>query len=152
MKTPKTLLSITACALISLSAFAAGDTVAPQTLSGAALYRDTVAIGYSSTTHFTQGAPLMMTGMQCFATANLGTNSVIQGLSNVTVSVATSVSSTSTGTWSAATVQVSSNGTWWISLTNLPTSSTIYWQCRLTDSLTNVYYYQQQIIKADPHL
>ena len=93
-----------------------------------------------------------MTNMTCFSSTDLGTNSIRQGLSNVAVAVATSISSTTTGTWSAAVVQVASNGTWWIALTNLPAANTIYWQCRLTDSLTNVYYYQQQIIIADPHL
>ena len=128
------------------------DPVQPQTLDGVALYRDVTSINYSTNIHFTQGATILMTNMVCYSTANLDTNSVIQGLDVVTVEVATSVSSTSTGTWSSATVQVASNGTWCATIDALPTASTVYWQCRLTDSGTNTYYYQQQMLYADPHL
>ena len=138
--------------LCPLSSAPAADAVQPQTLDGVKLYRDVTSIAYSTNTHFTQGASLLMTNMVCYSTADLGSNSVIQGLSTVTVEVATSTSSSSTGTWAEAAVQVASNGTWYLTLTNVPSASAVYWQTRLTDENTNTYYYQQQILYADPHL
>lgn len=138
------------CALIVLAN--PDDPVQPQTLDGVELYRDVTSIAYSTNVHYTQGATLLMTNMVCYSTADLGTNSVIQGLDAVTVEVATSTSSTTTGSWTSATVQNITNGTWWVIVDAIPSASTIYWQCRITDSVTNVYYYQQQMLIADPHL
>jgi FtsP/CotA-like multicopper oxidase with cupredoxin domain len=150
----KRLCIIVAAAVLSCAGARANpdDYVQPQTLSGIALYRDVTGIAYSTNIHFVQGASLLMTNMVCYSTANLGTNRVIQGLDEVRGEVATSVSSTTTGTWHTAAVQVASNGTWHLTLDAIPTASTVYWQCRLTDSVTNTYYYQQQILYADPHL
>lgn len=150
----KKILALTAVLAVAAGLLFANpdDPVQPQTLDGVNLYRDVTSIGYSTNIHFTQGASLLMTNMVCYSTANLGTNSVVQGLDVVTVEVATSVSSSTTGTWSEASVQDITNGTWTINLTTLPTASTVYWQCRITDSGTNTYYYQTQMLYADPHL
>ena len=141
------------CAVLCAFPSSAADAVQPQTLDGVKLYRDVTSIDYSTNTHYTQGASLLMSNMVCYSSADLGvSNSVIQGLSTVTVAVAYSTASTTTGAWNTATVQIATNGTWYINLTNIPSASVIYWQCRLTDLATNVYYYQQQMLHADPHL
>lgn len=146
------LISLICLLTVSLGLPArAADAVQPQSLSAVNLYRDVTTIDYSSAVHFTQGAPLLFTNMVCWSTAS-GTNAVKQGLDSVTVQVALSTSSTTTGTWQSATVQVASNGTWSATTTNLPAVSVVYWQCKITDVNTNVYYYQQQMIHADPHL
>lgn len=147
----KSVLSVLSVLLCLCLPARAADAVQPQTLSAVNLYRDVTAIDYSSAVHFTQGAPLLFSNMVCWSTAS-GTNAVKQGLDSVTVQVALSTSSTTTGAWQTATVQVASNGTWYATTTNLPAVSVVYWQCKITDVNTNVYYYQQQMIHADPHL
>lgn len=143
-------LAILVCARPAVSL--ADDVVLPQALADVALYRDVTGINFTTNIHYTRGASMLMTNMTCYATADLGTNSVLQALTGVTVAVASSTSSSATGTWSEATVQVAANGTWWIIIPALPESSAVYWQCRLTDSYTNTYYYQMQMLHADPHL
>ena len=145
------IIGIIAVVLVG-SGLVMANPIQPQTLNSAKLYRDEVSITYVTNIHFTQSATLLVTNCTLYSSADLGTNSTIQGLSNITVEVATSSSSTSTGTWSTATVQIATNGTWWIRLADIPAASTIYWQCRITDATTNVYYYQQKMLYADPHL
>ena len=65
----KRLSILSILSLCLLSSALADDTVAPQTLSGVALYRDVVTINYSTNVHYTQGASLRMTNMQCYSTA-----------------------------------------------------------------------------------
>lgn len=152
MKRLLTLAMVCMLVMVAARAARADDPVQPQTLNGVALYRDTTGYNYTTNTHYTRGASLLMTNMACYATADLGSNSVIQPLTGVTVEVAMSTSYSATGTWYAATVQTATNGTWGVSLQEIPDASTVYWQTRLTDAATNVYYYQIQMLYADPHL
>lgn len=137
---------------LPLIALADGDAVEPQKLDGLSLYRDVTSIDYSTNVYYTQGATFLFTNMVLYSTADLGTNSVLQGLSNVTVEVAMSTSSSSTGTWETASVQVPTNGTWYCIYSDVPEVSNPYWQCRITDASTNVYYYQKQMLHASEHL
>jgi len=147
------LVPVLATILCALCAFASpDDTVQPQTLDGVKLYRDVGPVLFTTNITYTQGAPLRLTNVVCYSTANLGTNSVVQGLDVVTVEAAFSASASTTGSWRTATVTSTNLGKWTFSLTNLPTVSVIYWQCRITDSQTNRYYYQQQMLQANPHL
>jgi hypothetical protein len=140
------------CAMLSAPCVYSADAVQPQTLSNLKLYRDVTSINYSTNVHYTQGATLLMTNMQCYSSADLGVSSTVQGLSTVTVEVATSTSSSTTGTWINATVLLATNGTYCVTIPSLPAYSTVYWQCRLTDVNTNIFYYQTQMLYADPHL
>ena len=148
----KLLLASMICALSVAACLLADDYVQPQSLSAVSVYRDASSIAYTTNTYYTQGASLLMTNMIAYSTADLGTNSVVQGLSNVTVEVATSLSSSSTGTWVTATVLDAEAGTWTVTIPSLPAASAVYWQLRLTDSATNIYYYEKQILRANPHL
>jgi hypothetical protein len=152
MKKLVLVLLLTSAIRIPQSAFSADDVVIPQQLNGIKLYRDVTSSAYSTNVHFTQGATIQFTNMVCYSSANLGTNSVIQGLSNVTVEISMSTSSSVTGTWSSATVQSSTLGTWYGTYTAVPAAATVYWQCRLTDTLTHKFYYTMQKLYADPHL
>lgn len=138
------------CATV-LVAMADGDAVEPQSLDGVELHRGGTEIVATTNTVFTREATILFTNITCYATADLGTNSVLQGLSNVTVEVAMSTSSTSTGVWETASVQVASNGTWQATYT-MPDANPVYWQVRLTDASTNIYYYTVQKLDTQSHL
>jgi hypothetical protein len=43
-------------------------------------------------------------------------------------------------------------GTASVTIPALPEASTVYWQARLTDESTNVYYYSKMMLHANPHL
>jgi hypothetical protein len=144
------LTAIVTTALALGIAFA-GDAVEPQSLTTYEMYRD-MATAYSSATYFTQGASMLFSNLTFYSTADLGGSSVIQGLSNVTVEVACAVSSTATGTWYEATVNDATGGTASVTIPALPESSTIYWQARLTDESTNIYYYTKMQLRANTHL
>lgn len=148
----KKLLSILSILFILSSAVRAADSVVPQALDGGKLYRLTTSTEFSTNAIFAQGSSFLFTNMVCYSTA-YSTNPTVQGLDGVTVEVAWSAASTTTNaTWHAATVQVAESGTWCCAMTNMPASSTIYWQARLTDASTNVYYYQLQMLRANSHL
>jgi len=140
-----------ACFAGSLFPAYSADTVQPQSLSGLGVYRDVTSTAYSTNTHYTQGASFLFTNMVAYSTA-YSTNPTIQQLDSVTVQVAMSTSSSTTGTWVNGSVQVATSGTWCATITTLPSASAVYWQLRLTDAATNTYYYQQQVLYADPHL
>ena len=139
--------------ILSILSFCnAADSVVPQSLDGAKLYRDATSVEFSTNAIYAQGASFLFTNMVCYSTA-YSTNPTIQKLSGVTVELTWATSSSSTGNvWKAGTVQNASAGTWCCSMTNMPASSAVYWQCRITDASTNVYYYQQQMLRSNAHL
>jgi hypothetical protein len=147
------LFAAFACfAVLFSSSVRAADTVVPQALDGGKLYRLTTSIEFSTNAYYAQGASFQFTNMTCYS-SGYSTNPTVQGLDGVSVDVAWATSSSATGsTWYAGTVQVATSGTWCCTLTNMPASSSVYWQCRLTDAATNVYYYQQQMLRTNPHL
>lgn len=150
MRTPSPRALLTAAltaVLITAGALVGGDYVQPQTLDGATLTRAATAISYTTNTQYTGGAPLFFTNLLLLAEGG-----ATQGLSEVTVELAASASSTSTGVWTEVSVQ-STNGLVYGSL-DLPTStgSSIYWQARITDADTNVYYYIKNLLYVGGHL
>lgn len=148
----KLALVILLSAICNLQSALSADSVVPQSLDGGKLYRLTSSIEFSTNAIYTQGSSFLFTNMICYSTAE-ATNATVQGLDGVTVDVAWSTaSSTTNATWYRATVQNAASGTWTCALTNMPASSTIYWQCRLTDASTNVYHYQLQMLRANSHL
>lgn len=142
---------ISALAAFGVRAFAA-DYVQPQAINGASLYREATSIAYTTNVYFTQGASLLFTNMVAYSTADLGTNSVVQGLDGVTIQVGVSESATATGVWYTGAAISAAAGTWTATVTNVPAVSSVYWQLKLTDASTNVYYYEKQIIRANTHL
>jgi hypothetical protein len=143
---------VIALAAIVLASVATAQTssVSPQSLQGIALYRDTAAISYSTNIYYTQGSSILFTNITCYST---GTNaSAVQNLSNVTVEVAMSTSPSTTGTWVQASVMNAASNAWKATYTTLPASATVYWQTRITDIRTNIYYYQMQMLYGTAHL
>jgi hypothetical protein len=126
------------------------NAVQPQVLIDIPLYRDVTSISYSTNLYYTQGASILFSNITCYST---GTNSQVrQGLSNVTVEVAMSTASGTTGTWVTATAVNAATGTFKVTYPALPSASTVYWQTRLTDVNTNIYYYQMQMLYGTAHL
>lgn len=143
----KSLAAVAAVAILAaVWPAAAADAVEPQTLNGVSLVRDATTVAITTNIQYTQGASLLFTNIVCYSDAE-GTTT--QGLDTVTVEVG--VGNSTTSTWTTATVTDTDDGTWCATVT-LPEFSSVYWQCRLTDAATNVYYYQQQILQAAEHL
>ena len=126
----------------------AADAVTPQTLSRISWVRGVNSVNATTNTLFTQGASILFTNCTCYSdTAGLTT----QGLSSVTVQVG--VGNTFTSTWFTATVQDAPNGKF-SCVCVLPSGSDLfaYWQVKLTDVNTNIYYYTQQKLNLIAHL
>jgi hypothetical protein len=137
---------ILASLLIAAAAAHAVDSVQPQTLSGVRNLRDQATIAGTTNIALAQGATLRFTNCLAYADA---TGSVVQGLDGVTCDVG--VGSSTTSIWYRVTVQSAAQGKWAGHVT-LPRIETIYWQLRLTDAATNIYYYPQQSLRAIPTL
>lgn len=154
MRINKTTVILAACMMIGLCLLARADddTVTPQKLDGIKLYRGGTEVALTTNTVFTQGATILFTNLQVFATSDLGTNSVVQGLSNVTAQIAMSSSLSSTGTWVEATAQDVTNGTLYCSYPAFPEAGNAYWQLRLVDGTTNDYYYIIGKLLGQDHL
>ena len=143
------VIALAAIVILANVAHAQTSSVAPQTLQGISLYRDTAAISYSTNSYYTQGSSILFTNITCYS----GTNgSAVQVLSNVTVEVAMSTSPSTTGTWVQASIMNAASNAWKATYTTLPASATVYWQTRLTDINTNIYYYQMQMLYGTAHL
>jgi hypothetical protein len=117
----------------------AADSVEPASCTFTNARSDAVATVAAGTIY--RNASLNLTN--CVAQT---TNSVVQGLSGVTVSV--SVGNTSTNIDYTATVQTAASGTWHCTVT-VPDLSTFNVQVKLTDSLTNSYIYANKVLSAD---
>jgi len=141
------LAALVAAALGAACNLFAQDVVVPQSLS-VTNWRDTVSIEYSSEVVYVQGATLRL-NLALASVASSTNGFTAQGLDEVAVAV--TVGNTTTSTVYSATVLDVTNGTARADVL-LPAMSKAYWQVRITDVNTNVYYYQQQIIKAEPAL
>jgi len=138
------LLAFTASVVVA----ATTNSVLPQSLSSVPLIRGAAPYAFTVGTPFTGGASLLFTNCETFADT-LGV--VTQQLSNVVVEVG--VGYTTAATWYPATVNNATNGLF-SCLTQIPTNSnqSVYWQVRLTDIHTNVYYYPIQQLAIIPPL
>ena len=146
MKTTRILTCLMTAALFAAWPAPAADAVQPQTVTGVRLLRDATTVALTTNVYFTQGASLLFSNVLCCADA---TGAVTQGLSQVTVDLA--VGNSTTATWYSASVSSTNGGTFNATVI-LPAYESIYWQVRLTDVNTNVYYYGQQTLRASAHL
>lgn len=144
-----TILTAVLVAMSAVWPAAGADAVEPQSISGLRMLRDVPNVVSTTNIVYVQGASFRFTNCICYADA-LGV--VTQGLDGVTVEVGLGNSTTST--WYTMTVADAANGTWWGDAAELPSFASVFWQLRLTDSTsqTNIYYYQQGILSAAPHL
>jgi hypothetical protein len=139
-----TLAAVILC--LALGALAA-DKVAPQSVTATNL-RATVSNPFTSDTLYTAGSSILFTN--CVAYSGAGTNSAKQGLSGVTMKLIVSDGTTTTTNTATA---ISTNGGTWTATATLPdTTSSVFWQLKLTDAQTNIYYYGKQILKTQKHL
>ena len=125
----------------------ADDAITPQSVT-VTNWRDTASIEYSSDVIFVQGAT-MQWNMFLAGVAYSTNGYTAQGLSNVTVQV--SIGNSTTSTLYTASIINASNGQARVSAP-LPAMSKVYWQPRAVDANTNTYYYQQQMLHAEPAL
>lgn len=123
--------------------------VTPQSIEVDDL-RGKTSIEETTTSKYTQGASILFTN--CAAYAGSTTNAARQDLTAVTAELL--ISSASSGgsvETNAVTAINATNGTWWAAGT-VPASDPMYWQLRLTDANTNIYYYLQEKIPTQDHL
>ena len=148
MKSALRLFSCLFVCFVGLSSLlAADDTIAPQSVT-VTNWRDTATIEYSSPIIFVQEAT-MQWNLYLASVAASSNGYTAQGLSNVTVQVA--VGTITTSIVYTARIIDATNGQARVSAP-LPAASKVYWQARATDANTNVYYYQQQMLHAEPSL
>lgn len=126
---------------------AAASAVAPQTLSSVPLIRGAAPYAFTVSSSFTAGAPLLFSNCVTFADV---AGTITQQL--VSVNVQIGVGYSTTATWYTAAVTDPTRGIF-SCLTQIPTSTSqsVYWQCKLTDVNTNIYYYPiQQLAIIQP--
>ena len=138
-----------AAILLFMLALALGDACAGDGVEPAQLvitnFRNTATIQYASSATYYEDDSVLLTN--CVLYSGSDTNSAVQGLSNVTISV---VSGNSTvAATNSGTAIVASNGTWTATFTapSRDDMTEAYIQVTITDENTNSYTYAQQKIK-----
>jgi len=121
---------------------ASGDAVEPASCTFSNVRGESV--GYVSTETYYDDATLRLTN--CIAYSGTTTNSAVQGLSNVTVTVSCGTATTNVDY--NATVMVASNGTWSCDIVVPSFTETPYVQVKLTDANTNSYIYPWKQIRT----
>ena len=124
----------------------ASDAVVPQGITGSKWVRGLNTTITTTSTVFTAGATINLVG-NCYADGG----STTQGLAGVTVQIIIAGGS-STGVWYTATVTSAPNGAWTCTASMPPTGDYAFWQVKLTDVNTNVFYYMPQRFIMIPHL
>lgn len=136
-----------ASALAALAMTAvAGDAVEPANVTFTNFRAEAEAY-VGSETYF-ELSTLRMTNCVCYSGTD--TNSAIQGLDGVTVTI--DVGTTTTNVAYSGTVQVASNGTWYCDVTVPDVDGTPYVQVKITDASTNTYIYPWKILRTKASL
>jgi hypothetical protein len=132
------------CALLTVAA----DPVKPAACP-LILYRDAAATGtYLSTVNYYQGDYITFSNSVMYSTADLGTNSVPQNLSNCVITVtlgSETVTASTTGT-----IINASAGTWNAALIVPEVAPSCF--IEVTISNTWNYTYRREMIRTQPHL
>ena len=120
------------------------DEVVPASCAVTSLRGEAVA--YISSTEFYQDSTLRLTN--CVVYAGATTNSAVQGLDGVTITVSVGTSSTNVAYTGAAIV--AADGTWWADVVVPSFVTASYLQVKLTDGSTNTYIYPWKGIRTKP--
>ena len=129
-----------------LSSVLASDAVEPASVAVTSL-RGEAIVAVSQSAYFA-GTTLRLTN--CIAYSGTTTNSTKQGLTDVDIEVR--VGSLTTNVAYVGNVASATNGAWWCDISVPTNMSTVYFQLKLTDSITNIYIYPWKVINISQPL
>jgi len=124
----------------------AADDVSPASVTITNLREE--AVGNVSEETYYEGTTLRLTN--CVAFSGTTTNSAVQGLDTVTVSV--DVGTSTTNRSFSGTVQAAASGTWWCDIVVPDFVSAPYLQVKLEDASGSIYIYPWKQLKTKDSL